>query len=94
MFNGGSVSFYEAEYIGGDVSFNDSIYSPDCSILWGPFKPRQPGLRYKRWSGDRTNRPCNSAVTPVFRLGGCGASRHPWCCDQWIAAAARGRLST
>jgi hypothetical protein len=34
---------------------------------------RQPGLRYRRGIGNRTNRFCKSAVTPVFRLGSCGA---------------------
>jgi Pentapeptide repeats (9 copies) len=56
--------------------------TPSVAASYGVHSsPRQPGLRYKRGSGNGTNRPCNSAVTSVFGLSSWGASRQR-CRDQ------------
>jgi hypothetical protein len=84
-FTGGEVFFEGAEFTGATVDFDDTEFTTGCSIKWGPFEPPPAWTALQARGGDRTNHLCSSAVTSVFGLGSCGASRRQRRCDQWLA---------
>jgi hypothetical protein len=73
------------------MSSSATRYSQPFAALHGVHSsPRQPGLRYKRGSGDRTSRPRNLAVTSsVLELGSCGALRRQRRREDRLAAGSR-----
>lgn len=68
-FNGGAVTFEKVKFTGGEVplarrsspaakSSSMTRNTPSIAVSNGiPSSPRRPGLRYKRGSDNRTNRP-------------------------------------
>ncbi len=72
-FSSGKVSFCDAEFTGSEVSFEDAKFTGSAiyfdgakftgtgsSIIWDPFEPRPPGLRYRGRSSDKEEVLCPS----------------------------------